>query len=305
MYEQYWGLARMPFENTPDPRFFYQSPQHEEGLSRLLYVVKQRKGAALLTGEFGCGKTLLSRALLRELDPGEYRVGVVRDPRVSSVELLSLVAHSLGVDVTHLQKAELLVAIECVLMTTQDHGRDCVVIIDDAHTIEDSRVFEQIRLLLSFQKETRILLTVLLLGQDELREQVAANRQLAQRVAFGYHLGPCTEEETRGYVSHRLTVAEARRPIFTDDAVALVFEESGGIPRRVNHICDVSLLTGCSSEADMVDEKTVREAVASIGFEFAGPHAGRGVPSRQLPEQDIPKNDRLWRISTQKRKSGS
>ncbi len=266
MYEEYWGLKEKPFENTPDPHFLYQSPQHEEGLSRLLYVVQQRKGAGMLTGVFGCGKTLLSWALLNELDRDRYRLALITDPQVSPIELLRSIAHALGAGEIPLQKTDLLIIIKSILTNNMKDGKDSVVIIDEAHVIDDKDVFEQIRLLLNLQLQTRFLLTILLLGQPELRNKIDANKQLAQRIAMGYHLDPLSEEETSSYISHRLNIAKAQKPIFTDEAVKLIFQDSGGIPRRINQICDMGLFTGYAKKVEAVDEKIIQEAMDGLGM---------------------------------------
>ena len=92
MYEQFWELKEPPFENTPDPRYLYRSHQHEEGLARLIYVVRQRKGAGMLSGVYGCGKTLIAYALKKELEKDIYRIGLVTNPRLSDIELLRRIA---------------------------------------------------------------------------------------------------------------------------------------------------------------------------------------------------------------------
>ncbi len=265
MYRSHWGLTEKPFENTPDPRFLYLSTEHEEGLSRLHYAVREGKGAGMLTGVFGCGKTLLTRALLRDLDSSKYRIGVVRDPQVSATELLRLAAHAFGAEDPPVQKPDLLMLMERILTRNMEDGKDSVLIIDDAHAIPDEMAFEQVWLLLNFQLERRFMLTVLLVGQPQLRSKVDAIKQLVQRIAIGYHLGPLDEEETGEYIRHRLGVVSDREGIFTDEAVKLVFRDSGGIPRRINQICDMSLFTGYGRSAAAVDEVIVREAVESLG----------------------------------------
>jgi len=265
MYEAHWGLSMKPFENTPDPRFLYHAPQHEEGLSRLLYVVREGKGAGLLTGVYGCGKTLLGRTLLRELEKDVYRVAFVTNPRLDDIEMLRMIAHGLGATEPPIRKADVLIALEKIFLENVRDGRKTVVVVDEAHAIEDPRLFEELRLLLNFQTEERFLLTLLLLGQPELGPKVDANKQLAQRLAMRFHLEGLNANDVRGYIDHRLRVAGAQRPIFAPEAAQLIFERSGGIPRRVNHICDVSLLTGYGKGAASVDRDIAREAIESLG----------------------------------------
>ena len=266
MYTAYWKLREKPFDNTPDPRFLYLSQEHEEGLSRLRYVIDDGKGAGMLTGVFGCGKTLLTQALLQELDPTRYRIGLVRDPLVPYLELLRMVARSLGIAEPPLQKSDVLAAIEHILTRNLQDGKESVVIIDDAHAIPDETAFEQVRLLLNFQLATKFLLTILLVGQPELTSKVDVNKQLAQRIAIAYHLGPLNEQETSEYIRHRLSVAGADTRIFTDEAITLVFKDSAGIPRRINQICDMSLFTGYGKRVELLDEQLVQEAVKSLGI---------------------------------------
>ncbi|HRY29192.1 MAG TPA: AAA family ATPase [Elusimicrobiota bacterium] len=265
MYEAYWGLTIKPFENTPDPRFLYNDPQHEEALSRLLYVVREGKGAGMLTGVYGCGKTLLGRTLLRELEKDVYRVAYITNPRLDDVELLRMVAHGLGLPDLPTRKADVLVALEKIFDENLRDGRRTVVVVDEAHAIEDVRLFEELRLLLNFQTEEKFLVTLFLLGQPELQPKVDSNKQLAQRLAMRYQLDPLGAAHVRGYIEHRMQVAGSARPVFTPEAVHVIFERSGGIPRRINHICDVSLLTGYSKNAAAVDRDIAREAIESLG----------------------------------------
>ena len=269
MYEAYWELREKPFENTPDPRFLYHSPQHEEGLMRLVYAVKERKGAAMLTGVFGCGKTVIAQALLDELDEDIYKIALVNNPQLGHIELLMDIAFRLGVANLPNKRTEVLTnlileALEVVLRDNLNDGKETVVIIDEAHVIKDKMVFEELRLLLNLQRRDRFLLTLLLLGQPELTAKVESIKPFAQRIAISYHLDRFNEEDTAKYIIHRLKVAKERRPIFADRAVKLVFEHSEGIPRRINQICDMSLFTGYLKKQKIIDQDTVLEAIKGL-----------------------------------------
>jgi len=270
MFEAYWKLRERPFENTPDPRFLYYSPQHEEGLSRLLYVVQQRKGAGMLTGVFGCGKTVLARALFNTLNKNIYQIAFINNPHLKSVELLRAIARQLGAEnlpekLTEMSSDHFTEVISNILLNNSKDGKETLVIVDEAHVIEDAEVFEELRLLLNFSAEDRFLLTLLLMGQPELKERIHKNKQLVQRIAMGYHLDPLDREEVSKYISHRLEAAGGNRNIFTVDAIELIFANSGGIPRRINQICDLSLITGFSKKQDQINGEIVNEAVDSLG----------------------------------------
>ncbi len=269
MYEEFWGLTVKPFENTPDPRFLYASSQHEEGLYRLLYAVKEQKGAAMLTGVFGCGKTLLGRTILRELGKDIYRVVFITNPQLEYIELLMAIAHGLGARDLPLKKTEVLAnvvldAISAILENNMKDGKNTVVMIDEAHIIVDKGVWEGLRLLLNFQTDDKFLLTLLLLGQPELKDNVDSNKQLSQRIAIRCHLTSMVEQDTVKYIRHRLEVAGAKNPIFSDEAIHLIFQKSGGIPRRINHICDLALLTGFGRKIQDIDGKIISEVTKDL-----------------------------------------
>ena len=264
MYEAYWKLAEAPFSGAPDPRFIYLSKQHEEGLMRLLYLVKAHKGAGMLTGIFGCGKTLLAHTLFDQVKKEGHKFVNITNPRLDDVELLRMIAHQLGIPSPSERKADVLIAIQNSLLDNLRDGKQTIIVIDEAHTIQDASLFEEIRLLLNFQKENQFLLTLFLLGQPELMEKIDLNKPLAQRLAMRFHLQQLGATETQHYILHRLNVAQASRQIFSPEAVALIYEMSGGIPRRINQICDMSLFSGWAKQAMQIDPEIVRDAVASI-----------------------------------------
>lgn len=270
MYEKYWGLNRKPFENTPDPTFLYSSSQHQEALARLMYAVKEKKGAALLTGVFGCGKTLLGHALLRELSNDRYKIAFIVNPFLSYVELLMFITTSLGVMNLPDKKSEILTnvlldSLSSILYNNFRDGKDTVIIIDEGHVIDDPKIFEELRLLLNFQAEDRFLLTLLLFGQPELRQKIDNNKQLEQRIAIKCHLDNLGLEDTIGYINHRLKVAERNEPVFTQDALELIYDRTGGIPRRINRLCDICLLSGMIKDKKNITEELVLEEAKELG----------------------------------------
>lgn len=264
MYEKHWGFKEKPFENTPDPKYLYYSAEHEEGLNRMLYVVKEGKGAGLLTGVYGCGKTLLARTLMKELENSIYKVALVTNPRLDDIEMLRMISYSLGSPSPPTRKADVLIELENILKNNAADGKKTVVVVDEAHTIEDKNIFEELRLLLNFQRDDKFLISLIIIGQPELREKIESNKQLNQRIAMRFFLEPLSVPEVSKYMAHRVEVASGRPGIFTDEAVALIAERSGGIPRRINLLCDSALLTGFGKGISEIDVDTVVETVHSL-----------------------------------------
>ena len=264
MYEAYWGLKEKPFENTPDPHFLYHSPKHEEALIRLIYAIKERKGAALLTGEFGCGKTVLSRVLLEELDTGKYKVVFIINPQITAFEFLREIISQLGAeDIPH-RKIDLLSVLKDLLQRNLDIGKETVIIIDEAQLIEDKKIFEELRLLLNLQLNKRFLLTLLLLGQPELREKINRIPQFKQRIPIRYHLSTLDEKETEKYIIHRLQIAGRAEKTFSEEALKLIYRQSRGFPREINNICDMCLFIGFGKKVNEIDEGIVREVTSDL-----------------------------------------
>ncbi len=198
MYETWYGLRERAFKKTPDPRYLYLGESHEEALEQLLFAVEEME-LALLTGEVGSGKTLVSRALVDRL--GErYEVGMILNPRLSPAQFLRATALELGVEHPRAQVALLLDQIQARLLALDQAGRAALLIVDEAHLIPGKATFEEIRLLTNFQLDDRNLIAIVLVGQSELRERLRHRtyRALTQRIGAHFHLRPLTPAEAAG-----------------------------------------------------------------------------------------------------------
>jgi len=264
MYEAYWELSEPPFDNSPNPKFFYLSPEHEEALVRLVYTVRHRKGCGMLTGEYGCGKTTLSRALIQRLEAERYEIGLLTNPSWNATDFLREALYQLGVESKEKSKSELLHLLNDVFFRNYRDGRDTVIIVDEAQLIADDGVFEEVRLLLNFQTDDRFLVTLLLIGSPELRERVRRLKHLDQRITIRYHLNTLDYTHTAAYVSHRLKMANRATPIFTEEAIKLIFDFTRGTPREINNLCDVALLVGYTKRVKEVGEKIVAEVIKDM-----------------------------------------
>ncbi|MBI4536567.1 MAG: AAA family ATPase [candidate division NC10 bacterium] len=263
MYESHWGLTKPPFQNVPDPNFFFLSDQHREGLARLLYTVRHNKGAALLIGDVGCGKTTLSRALIVQLAEEKFDIGLITNPSLPRNDFLEEIDLQLGIIPASTSKVALLRALNERLLRNLDDGKDTVLIVDEAHAIHDPEVFEELRMLLNFQLNERFLMTLILMAQPEIKDTISRIRQLDQRIAIRYVLRPLDRRETARYIAFRLERAGATRPFFTEEALTIVWEKSQGVPRSINTLCDLCLLDGCTTGAQTVDVAMVKRVVAA------------------------------------------
>jgi general secretion pathway protein A len=264
MYESYWQLSEPSFDNSPNPKFFYLSPEHEEALVRLVYAVRHRKGCGMLIGEYGCGKTTLSRALIQRLEAERYEIGLLTNPSWTSVDFLREILYQLGRETVEKNKPELLHKLYDVFYGNFRAGRDTVVIVDEAQLIEDNGVFEELRLLMNFQTADRFLVTILLIGSPELAGKVRRLKHLDQRIAIRAHLNALDATHTASYIAHRLKMAGRTAPIFTPEAVRLIFDFTRGTPREINNLCDVALLVGFTQRAKDIGEKIIAEVIKDM-----------------------------------------
>lgn len=262
MYEEFYGLRERPFNRTPDPRFLFQSKKHAEAFARLQLAVEDQD-IILLTGDIGCGKTMLSRALIDSLDAGFHPVLII-NPRLSPSQLVRTIALRFGMDDMGRFRHDMLETINTRLFELYEAGKRAIVIIDEAQLIPGKATFEELRLLTNFQLDDRNLLALVLIGQTELRDRLRKRqyRALHQRIGMHYHLGPLDAGETAAYVEHRLKVAGREAPLFGPDALALLYEHSEGVPRRINIIADNALIEGFGRGAAMIGPEIIENVVS-------------------------------------------
>lgn len=266
MYKKFYGIKERPFSKTPDPRFLFFSRGHREALARLQYAVEERD-LVLLTGEIGCGKTTLSRALIDELGE-QYKVVLLINPRLSPLEFLRAVAHRLEVQEPARSKTDLLEQLGERLFSLYQQSICPVLIIDEAQLIPHKETFDEIRLLTNFQLDDQNLLSVVLMGQPELRKRLAhrAYEPLRQRIGLSYDLMPLSLEETGEYLEFRWHVAGGNGNLFTNDAIEEIYRYSGGIPRKINHAAALAILEGFGQETRTVDEKVIRSILPELAL---------------------------------------
>lgn len=271
-YEPYWGLQGRPFENVPDPKFYVPSVKHEAAMACMLYGIQARKGIVMLTGEIGSGKTLMSRAVILKLPRAQYEIGLLSNPTVPGNEFLGEILFQLGLD-SGGTRGEQLRRLNDQLLANYHRGVDTVVVLDEAQAIEHDRLFEELRLLSNFQLNDRFLITLVLVGQPELRDRIAHIPQLAQRVAVCHHIERFDRAETKAYIVARLAAVGCTQPIFSSGAISSIFQQSGGVCRLINSLCDLCLYFGSVAEVRRV-RRTLVERVAG---RIVRPHDASGA----------------------------
>jgi len=266
MYEAHYGLKERPFRKTPDPRYLFLNEVYEEALEQLLFAVEEMD-LALLTGEVGSGKTLLTRALVDRLGE-KYEIAMILNPRLSPRQLLRALAAELEIEDPRFHTTDLQAQIHDRLLELDEAGRAALLIVDEAHLIPSKATFEEIRLLTNFQLDDRNLIAVVLVGQPELRERLRHRtyRALTQRIGAQFHLTPLTAVGTLAYLRHRLTVAGAPRFLFDERAVQLLHEASGGLPRVLNQLATEALIEGMARDVAEIGPGVVEAVLSGRDF---------------------------------------
>lgn len=296
MYEEYYGFAQSPFTLTPDPKFLYRSESHDTALQQVWQAIRRKEGFIVLAGDIGTGKTTLCRTILEQFDPTTF-TALILDPFLSQEDLLREVLLNYGVVSRDALRAGRLAAAtkhdltrtlhDFLLSLEPIHG-SAVLILDEAQHLSPD-VLEEVRILSNLETNERKLLLIVLVGQlnllDLLRDPTL--RQLDQRISVRCVLKPLNREGVEAYVTHRLRVARAVRPItFTPAALDLVHQISRGVPRVINLLCDRALMAGAEAHSDTIDEPLVRSAASTLDF---------AVPPPREPTHDSASTWRMLR----------
>ncbi|MGB2986225.1 MAG: AAA family ATPase [Phycisphaerae bacterium] len=253
----------MPFDNTPDPRFFFMTAEHEEALAALKYGVTQQRGFTVVTGAPGSGKTLLGRMLTQSLS-GETQTAALSHTPDNAHDLISSLCREFGLRVRDSHSTgELVARLEAMLTERHHESSICVAIIDEAQNLSPD-LLEHLRMLANLEVDSAKLLQIILLGQPELGDVLRSPRlnQLRQRIFCSRELKPLARDQTRHYIRHRLRIAGASDiDLFSEEAVDLIYERSGGLPRMINQMADNSLLTAYGASRTRIERQTVAESI--------------------------------------------
>ncbi|MBK1612255.1 ATPase [Rubrivivax gelatinosus] len=273
MYEAFYGLSSKPFQLNPDPSFFFGSKQHRRAKAYLEYGVSRNEGFIVITGEIGAGKTMVLRSLIEGLHGSNIIAGHLVTTQLGAEDTLRMVGAAFGFRVKDVPKSELLITLEAFLISQTSKGKRCLLIVDEAQNLS-ARAVEELRMLSNFQFGNQALLQSFLVGQPEFREilQRPEMEQFRQRVAATCHIGPLDAEETQRYIEHRLKCAGSTgKPSFDAAAFDAIYQATGGIPRRVNTVCDRLLLAGFLSGKTHLAVDDVAEVVREFQQEAEVP----------------------------------
>jgi general secretion pathway protein A len=289
MYDQYYGFSGRPFQLTPDPHYYFESLTHRKALSYLGYGLAQGEGFIVITGEVGAGKTTLVTHLMQTIDKARLTAATIVTSQLDGNDMVQMTAESYGIDTRGLDKAATLKAIENFLHAEARAGRRCLLVVDEAQNLAVDAL-EELRMLSNFQLGSSALLQIFLLGQPEFRDLVQSSpslEQLRQRVIATHHLDAMDADEVEPYIMHRMQRAGwTGRPQLTEDAYEAIFDETGGVPRKINALMNRTLLMGAVEQLDTLDGGLVAAVIADMAgkpFEYEAPLSAHGEVSEPLP----------------------
>lgn len=263
MYAEFFGLRELPFNNTPDPRFFFSTADHEEALASLIYAVRERKGFVLLTGEVGAGKTLVSRMMLRHFGAHISFAAISHGVHDAS-DLMEAVLTELELEhKPRTSNAQMVRILQDYLLSQFAQNKPVVLMLDEAQNLPTD-AFEQLRMIGNLEADDAKLLQIVIVGQPELQSMFASRelRQLRQRIFRSFHLPALSREDTENYILHRLRIAGAERDdIFASGAIDRIYRNARGLPRLINAICDNALLSAYAADRREIDGEMI-EGVA-------------------------------------------
>ncbi len=264
MYTSFYHLNKKPFQISSDPEFMWFGEKHKEALATLKYGILDNKGFLLLTGDVGTGKTTLINALLQSLDD-DIVCTSVPDPGLEKMDFFNYIASAFGIEDEFATKGKFLAHFRNFLIQANEGGKKVLLIIDEAQLLTQE-MLEEIRLLSNIEKVDTKLINIFFIGQNEFNEILnrEQNRAVRQRLTLNYNIDPLSLDETAEYITHRLKIAGATETIFDMSSVQEVFTYSGGFPRRINVICDHSLLSGYVKEQKVITAAIVSECAKEL-----------------------------------------
>ncbi len=269
-YNSYFGFNIAPFASSPDERFYYNSPFHSKALIKLLHVVEQRRGLAVLIGDIGTGKTMISRKLLdyfsSQSDIFEVSLLVIIHSEITAGWLLKRIAVQLGAKVETDNKIDIIGYVYKQLSHLKEKKKRPVVMIDEANMLRSKEIMEELRGLLNIVDSDGHLITFLLFGMPETEENLKLDPPLYERISVKVTLTPMDLESTLGYIKHRIKIAGREESLFSEDALKLIHQISKGKPRLINNICDNALLEAFIEKRKFIEVDIIKQISQDIGI---------------------------------------
>ena len=274
MYEAYYGLEDLPFQLSPDHRFFYPSRGHKQAMAYLAYGLKLRDGFIVITGDVGTGKTTIVQHLLSQIDGDKFVSSNIVTSQLGSDDTLRMVAGTFGLASENRDKASILRDIEAFLVAQREQDKYVFLVVDEVQNMPFEAI-EELRMLSNFQRDSRPLIQCILIGQPDFRDKLARPEtdQIRQRIIATCHLGPLSVPETQAYIENRLRTVgwNGEKPIFADGTIPSIHGMTDGVPRQINVLCGRLMLYAAMEEMRLIDETIVEAVAREIDAESSTP----------------------------------
>jgi len=266
MYIQHFGCKEHPFRLSPDPNYLYLGKMHARAKSYMDFAADARDGFVVITGETGLGKTTLIQSLLSGLDDSVL-AAKVHVAQLSDDDFLQSILVEFGFNPFNANKVELLNMLNMHLIEQYRVGKRAVLVVDEAHNLS-KHMLEEVRLLSGLEAHQRNILNVLLVGKPELNDRLEEPwlELLLQRIRFRFQLAALEEKDAGDYIRHRIAVADGNQRLFSEEAVRLIYNFAGGVPRLINTLCDTAMICAFDNGDKNVVESAVIEAVKKLGW---------------------------------------
>lgn len=267
MYLKHFKLKRKPFDQLPNPDFLFLTEQHEEALTRMRLALAVDDSFAVVTGEVGSGKTTLVRKVLSDMGD-ECVTAFITHTRLSDIELLQFILVEFDIRPFDMGKTEMITVLRRFVSEQHANSRRVVIVVDEAQNL-GIEVLEELRLLTCLDSEEAKALNIILVGQPQLSHtlQSADLDQLRQRCRLQFHLRGLSEEDTGKYIHHRMAVAKGKAvALFDESAVEIVYQQTQGVPRLINTLCDTALMMACIAGRKAITSDSMDEAIAELGW---------------------------------------